>query len=192
MNNRKILLPVFILVALMQLFVPASMIWNREIILKSGTAYKFKTAPIDPTDPFRGKYIILSFEGNTAPIRNENDWTAGEQVYVSLTADQHGFAEIQSVSKEKPSNDQSFLKAKVQFVTNNGSNVLTLDYPFDRFYMEESKAYEAELAYTESLQDTGKVTYALVNIKNGNAVLKDVIIDGVSVSEIVKTNRGEE
>lgn len=57
--------------------------------------------------------------------------------------------------------------------------------------MEETKAYEAEQAYIQSQQDTTKITYALVKIKNGNAVLKDVIIDGTSIKEIVKANRKE-
>ena len=55
--------------------------------------------------------------------------------------------------------------------------------------MEESKAYEAELTYRQSQRDTTKLTYALVSIKNGDAVLKDVLIDGISIKEIVETNR---
>lgn len=189
MNNKKLLLTVFAVVALVQLYVPAKMIWNREVILKSGTEYKFKTAPIDPSDPFRGKYITLSFEENTVQIYNETHWTSGEQIFVYLTTDKDGFAKIKSVSKEKPENDQEFLKAKVGFVTGDRPNNLTINYPFDRFYMEESKAPEAELMYQESQQDLNKITYALVSIKNGYAVLKDVLIDGVSISEIVNITR---
>lgn len=51
--NRKILLSVFILVAVMQLYVPGKMIFDNEDILETGIEYKFKTAPIDPSDPFR-------------------------------------------------------------------------------------------------------------------------------------------
>ncbi len=55
--------------------------------------------------------------------------------------------------------------------------------------MEESKASDAEEIYAKSLQDTTQLTYALVSIKNGDAVLKDVLIDGVSIKEIVKANQ---
>ena len=55
--------------------------------------------------------------------------------------------------------------------------------------MEESKAYEAEQIYIENQIDSSKKTYALVSIKNGDAVLKDVLIDGVSIREVVKENR---
>ena len=186
MINKKILLPVFILVALAQLYVPAKMIFDREDILETGTDYKFHTAPIDPSDPFRGKYIILGYKDNVASIKNEKDWVEGETVYVFLETNQNGFAKIASVSKEKPSKNQNFLKAKVSSVTSDGSNELTVYFPFDRFYMEESKAPEAEVIYAKTLQDTTQVTYALVSIKNGDAVLKDVLIGGISIIEIVK------
>jgi hypothetical protein len=54
--------------------------------------------------------------------------------------------------------------------------------------MEESKAYEAEMVHIESSRDTSQITYALVYIKEGDAVLKDVLIDDVSIVEIVREN----
>ena len=189
MSSKKLLLSVFILVALAQLYVPAKMIFDKEDTLETGTDYKFKTAPIDPTDPFRGKYIILGYKDNVAVIDNEKDWVSGEIVYVFLENDQNGFAKITSVSKEKPIDSQDFLKAEVSTVSSDGTNKLTVYFPFDRYYMEESKASDAEVIYAKTLQDTTKVTYALVSIKNGDAVLKEVLIDGVSINEIVKANQ---
>ena len=189
MNNKKVLISAFILVAFIQLYVPAKMIWDREEILKSGVAYKFKTAPIDPSDPFRGKYITLSYDHNTVMVENEKDWLRGEEVYVYLIKNNEGYAEIDSISKEEPTDDYNYLKTTVGYVSGNGSNKLTINFPFDRFYMEESKAYNAELAYRESQRDTSKMTYALVHIKKVEAVLKDVYIDGIGIREIVKGNQ---
>ena len=191
MNNQKLLFPVFILVSLVQLSVPAKMIWDREKVLETGMEFRFRTAPIDPNDPFRGKYIILGYEETMVQVANERDWMRGENVYVHLTTDNQGFAKIKSVSKEEPTGNQDYLKAKVGFITENGSNKLTVEYPFDRYYMEESKAYQAELTYRQSQQDTSKITYALVSVKNGESVLKDVLIDGVSIREIVKADQEE-
>lgn len=186
MDNKKLLLPVFILVALAQLYVPAKMILDREDILDTGKAYKFKTEPIDPNDPFRGKYIALNYDENTIKIQNEEDWVSGETIYVLLSTDSNGYAKIKSVSKNKITNSQDFVKAKVTWV--NG-NVLNIEYPFYRFYMEESKANDAEMEYRESQIDSNQVAYALVYIKEGESVLKDVLIDGVSISKIVLKNR---
>ena len=65
MINKKTQIVLFVLVALAQLYVPAKMIWDQEDVLKNGSEYKFKTDPVDPNDPFRGKYITLSFDNNT-------------------------------------------------------------------------------------------------------------------------------
>jgi len=185
MNSKKIILLAFILVALVQIYFPARFIIDRSIILSSGKEFKFKTAPIDPSDPFRGKYINLNFNENTFEIQNKENWTRGETVFVLLVNDNNGFAKIKSVSKVKPLDSQDFLKAKVGYVIYDGLK-LSIEYPFDRFYMEESKASDAELTYRRAVPDTSQVTYALVNIKNGESVLKDVMINGISIREIVK------
>jgi hypothetical protein len=52
--------------------------------------------------------------------------------------------------------------------------------------MEESKAYDAELSYRESSDENGSWAYALVNIKKGESVLKDVIIEDMSIKDFVK------
>jgi len=186
MNSKKIILTAFILVALVQLFVPANMIWNKEATLNTGVDFKFKTAPIDPNDPFRGKYITLTYEESTIVVTDGQQYVNGESIYVSLTTDSAGYARIQSVSKTKPTDNENFVKAKVRTFWGDDSNELMIDYPFDRYYMEESKAYEAELTYRESQRDVNQITYALVSVKNGDAVLKDVLIDGTSISEIVR------
>ena len=192
MINRKQVLFFFILVALAQLYVPAKMIFDREDVLETGTEYKFKTAPIDPSDPFRGKYITLNYVNNSINVKDDGSWVDGETVYVTFFTDDEGFAGIDNISNEKPSNTQNFLKTKSRLIYPNEMEPyvkLVIDYPFDRFYMEEFKANDAEQAYSRSLQDTSQVTYALVVIKNGDAVLKDVLIDGVSIEEIVRTEQ---
>ena len=189
MNSKKIAFFTFILVALVQVYVPAKMILDREDVLANGQEFKFKTAPIDPNDPFIGKYITLSYAENTVQVPKKENWTTGEPVYVSLTTDTTGFAKIKSISKDNPTNNQVFVKAKVGFLMETGSSQVIIDYPFDRYYMEESKAYDAEQLYRQLQQDTTRVTYALVSIKNGNAVLKDVLIGETSIREIVKANQ---
>lgn len=191
MDSKKILLTAFVVVAIVQLYVPAKMIWDQEEILDAGVEYRFKTAPIDPYDPFRGKYITLSFEENNVAVPEEEDWRAGESVYVSLKTDKEGFAGIRYASKTRPTDDWDFVKAKVQMVAGHNPKELIIEYPFNRYYMQESKAYDAEIMYRESQQDTTKVTYALVSVRNGEAVLKDVMIDGTPIREIVKARRKE-
>ena len=189
MINRKLSGFFFILVALAQLYVPAKMIFDREDVLETGTEYKFRTAPIDPNDPFRGKFITLNYVNNNYLVKDDGSWIDGESVFVTILNDKDGFAFIGAVSKVKPSNSQDFLKTKMRLINPDDFDYkvkLLIEYPFDRYYMGEFKANDAERAYNKSLQDTTRITYALVMIKNGDAVLKDVLIDGISIEEIVR------
>lgn len=187
MKTTKILLPIFIIVAIVQLFVPAKMIMDREEILKSGKEFKFVTAPIDPSDPFRGKYISLNYKANRIQIDSSKNWHRGENIFAILENDSNGFAEIKSVTKQLPGIGVNFLKVKVSYSTSNDDiDELIIQYPFDRYYMKESKAFRAELTYRQSLLDSNLITYASVFVKNGEAVLKDVLINGVSIQKIVE------
>lgn len=183
MKNKAIY--VFVLVALVQLYVPAKMIWDREDIIKQGQVYKFKIAPIDPSDPFRGKYIDLRFDANIFEVRSAEEWNRNERVFVFLKEDTDGFAIIQDVQKEAPTNDQAYVEAEVDYVVQNQQKELFISYPFSRYYMEESKALEAELLYNRMINDTTKTVYAVVAIDKGKGVLKDVMVDGVRIEEAV-------
>jgi uncharacterized membrane-anchored protein len=189
MKNRNLIIIAFILVALLQLYVPASMVYEREDIMASGKEFRFRTAPVDPNDPFRGKYISLQYQENNIEVKNASDWTDNETVYVIIAAGKDGYAGIQSVSKEEPSGKQDYVKAKVEYVTNDRPFNLFIRYPFDIFYMEESKAPVAEKVYRQTTLDTNQVAYGLVIVKNGEAVIKDVVIDGTSISKVAKEQK---
>lgn len=182
MDKKKIILIAFIAMALVQIYVPAKMIMDRELILKEGKSFLFKAAPIDPNDPFRGKYITLSYEINRIKV-DPKDWVSGEPVYLLLATDAEDFANVLSVSKSPPADTADYLLTTVDYLS---SDELVVDLPFDRFYMEESKAPGAERVYSQSLLDASKVTYALVKIRDGQAVLADVLIDGIPIREVVK------
>ncbi|MFT5167986.1 MAG: putative membrane-anchored protein [Saprospiraceae bacterium] len=188
MNYKKTLFPAFIILALAQLYVPAGMILKQENVLKTGKAFKFKTAPFDPYDPFRGKYIWLSFEANTVEVPVESEWEYDAFVYVTLTTDKEGFAKIASVSEEKPTDSPDFVQAK-SWGKSTADSLLTVNYLFDRFYMEESKAVEAEQTYVEAQRDSSMIAYALVKVKNGNAVIENVFIDDVPIKKVVEKGR---
>jgi hypothetical protein len=66
----------------------------------------------------------------------------------------------------------------------SASTSVSISYPFDRFYMEESKAQAADDAYHQALSDTSKVTYALVLVHHGEGIVKEVYIDGVPIKKV--------
>lgn len=177
---------IFIVIALLQLFVPIKMIFDKETVLTHGTAYKFKTQPVDPYDPFRGKYITLRYNIDRFKTK-DSIWTEGETVYAYLGVDSLGFAKIGQISKQPLQYKNSdYIKVKVDYYSNY-SKKLHLKFPFNRYYMEENKAYKAELAVRENQRNTlENNTYGLVYIKAGEAVLKDVIINDMSIKTYVE------
>lgn len=185
MRNKKTILILFIVMALVQLYVPAEMIMNYETTISAGTPFKLKIVPVDPLDPFRGKFITLEFKDVAASVPDPHAWHNGERIYVQLTNDKNGYAVIQSVSKTRP-DDKNYVEAKVGFIGSTVEKQLLVKFPFDRFYMEETKASDAETIYRESARDPKQIAYALVYVKEGEAALTDVFINDVSIQKIVE------
>jgi hypothetical protein len=188
MQMKKLLIISFVFVALLQLAVPFKMIFDQERIINSGKEYKFKIIPVDPYDAFRGRYITLSFEKNTYTILSADTFMNDETVYISLTTDSAGFADIAHVSKIIPESQIDFVSAKVNYFYDKQ---LTFTYPFNKFYMEETKAPNAEKVYRESVRrtndnDSTQNGYAIVSVKDGEAALKDVIINGIYIKTLAK------
>lgn len=168
----------FVVLCLIQLAVPSKMVFAQEDVLSSGHEYRFRTAPVDPYDPFRGKYVTLSFDAEHYDT-DAKDWKRGETVYVVLGTDSAGFAIITSVHKQEPQAMEDYVAAKISYASDNG---ISIEYPFNRFYMDENKAPAAEKRYLEAnRRSSAREAYAVVYVKKGEAALKDVMIDGVSL-----------
>jgi len=175
---------IFIIVAVIQLFIPAQMIFNQENVLKTGTAYKFKTQPVDPSDPFKGKYIYLNYEVNQTKTK-DTVWQRGDIAYVSIANDSLGFAKAIKASKEAP-NTGDYIETKVNWYTADTSD-LRFTLPYTEFYMEESKAKPAEDVYRTAQRDSLlNNTYALIYVKDGDAVLDNVFINDIPIADYVE------
>jgi uncharacterized membrane-anchored protein len=191
----KFYIPIlFVVLCAAQWYVPLQMIAEQENIHEEGKIFRFKTRPIDPSDPFRGKYITLSYEADRVETMSE-EWISGEKIFVVLEEDQNGFAAIAYVSKKEPEPSVDYVEAVVAQQTSrklNGGYVHVI-YPFNRFYMEESKAKPAEDVFLDANPNNSvQVAYAIVHVKNGHAALSDVIINDRSIVDVVRElNAGE-
>jgi len=174
----------FIILAIVQLCIPAQMINHRESILKEGKVFKFKTEPVDPSDPFKGKYIYLNYELRSFKVDNVV-WKPSQDIYISIINDSLGFAKASAIHEEAPKNGD-FVMAKVDRYS-SAKEVVRFTFPFNEFYMEESKAYDAEVAHRNAQRDSlPNSTYALVYIKEGEAVLSNVFINDIPIAEFVE------
>lgn len=180
--NRKLKISLFAAMIVIQLAVPSWMMIRRELILSRGELYLFRTQAVDPNDPFRGKYIDLQYDTLLTNIHNPHGkFFEGDKVYALLGKDDLGFAYVKSISTRKPSKKYAFVKAKIDYISDWEGKVVFLEYPFQRFYVDEDAAPEVERRYFESLSDTTKETYAVLRIYYGDGVLQDVQTNGVSI-----------
>ncbi len=187
---KKILLIVFVIMLVLQWAVPAGMIWQKIEVLYNGKIFHFRTRPVDPSHPFKGRYIILNYEAGTYATTHLDSTLSGyeQEIYVLLTKDKYGFAEVQQLAKSKPQNTADFVKASIAYIDRkeNDSAIVEIDFPFSEFYMDEFKAPKAETAYRESTIDSTQKTYAVVSVLNGDAVVKDVMINNKPIRQVVK------
>ncbi len=172
----------FILIAVVQWAVMGKMIYDQTDIRKSGKAFLFEIQPIDPVDPFRGNYIILSFKENTIAKKDTMEiWRNGDKIYLALEKGEDNMTKITEYSATKYSNDQDYLQAKVDFTTLDGA--LRIRYPFNRFYLDEERALRAEGNFFNRSDTSETPSYAVVYIHKGNASVADVMVEGASVLE---------
>lgn len=180
--NKQLYISLLFLLFAAQIFVPAHMIYQQEDAINTGTAYKFKTEPFDPSDPFRGKYVTLNYEIESFQTEEEN-WPYKADIYVYLEKDKQGFAAVKTISKTSLNSDDDYVMAKIYSAY--GGN-LNFEFPFNRFYMNENKAYDAEVSVRKAQRDTTLSCYALVYVKNGAAVLNNVFIDDIPIKQFVE------
>jgi hypothetical protein len=180
MNKDNIRLAAFVVIALVQLAIPIKMVLSYNNVLSEGQTYKFQAAPVDPYDPFRGKYVTLSFDAQSwlHPI---GEVEIGQTYYLTFREDEKGFAVIKYALLKPPANTDHYLEAKA---VHDWDGIIRFEFPFNRFYMEESLAPAAEQAYNSSQWNDSSNTYALVSIGFGKGVIQDVFIDDVPLGEV--------
>jgi hypothetical protein len=189
MNKRNLIITALILVSIAQLYVPLKMILDREDVLKNGTEFRFRTEPVDPYDAFRGRYVWLNFATEPVKLDNDHQWEYGDLAYATLGSDEGGFAQFTELTRTKPDHPH-YLKTEFLYKIDEDKGEILL--PFDRFYMDEYLAPKAEMGIFESQVDTSSICYAIVYIKNGEAVLDNVYIDDVPIAEVAKKMVNEE
>lgn len=181
MKNRLII-NLFFCAALIQIVTPLSMIIKRESVLKNGEQFKFKTAPVDPYDAFRGRYIALEIEKDRVPSPQGVTLSHGQIVYALIAIDEQGFAEFTTATTSRP-RAVSYIQTKVRYVSNGNVH---LDLPIDRYYMEEKAAPVAERIYRQHSRQNKQDAYVLVRVKDGFAVIEALYVGDRRIEEAVK------
>ena len=189
----------FIVVAAAQWFVTGHMIWKHEEIIKKGKVLRFESAPYDPENPFLGRYVSLNFQPllyrqNSGKNRSVVDFAIkrGQKVFVTLTSNPQGYAQISGLSLNRPATGD-YLLIESSFVDQYGKDTTSYGFflPFREFYMEESRAPMAERIYAERLRDSTTRSYATVRIWQGEGLIENVFINDSTLQQIISASSGK-
>jgi uncharacterized membrane-anchored protein len=182
MSPRRLL---FGLLCLAQLGVAASGIAIHERTLTQGAGVLLAVAPVDPEDPFRGRYVSLAFEleqGSHALRGPQPHYS--DPAFVVLKVDAAHVATVDYVTATEPKAGL-YLKAESSWQEGAGVRV---SLPLKRYYMNEQLAPAAERAYRAAIQAPDRKSYARVRVLGGRSVIEAVLLDGVPIEQAARAH----
>ncbi len=172
---------VFGVAVLAQWAAPLSQIWTYEDTLAHGALIKLKCSAPDPYDPLRGRFLAVLPEQQSVEVPRDMKLEKDMSVYGLITTGPDGLATLASLTLTPPTRGD-YVRVKVRY---RQGPTATIDWPFDRFYVNEKLAPEADKWFAENIRsDQGIV--AEVRVLNGRAVLQDLSLDGKPFREILK------
>lgn len=161
--------PVLIVALAIQLVIPLTTIWNSWKVFSRGEQHFLACAPVDPTDPFRGKYLTLHFAVEDSSYAALPDWKIGDEVYARLEKQADGSSIIAEISTTIPKDPYCKVIISNLFQGTGGFRA-TIGLPVSRWYVEESKAQELEVRYREHLRNH-RPLQAEIRLLKGRMVL---------------------
>jgi hypothetical protein len=105
-------------------------------------------------------------------------------VWARLVTDADGLARIESLSLE-PVAGPTVIRLVARLAPGSDEAEAFVEWPFDRFYVNERLAPDADALVAERFR-AGEKPVAEVRLLDGRAVLTDVLVDGESIRDVVK------
>jgi uncharacterized membrane-anchored protein len=131
MTPRRRLL--FVTLVAAQAVLPLTLIaWNEQA-LASGTHVTLKTAPVDPVDPFRGRYVTLNYEISAIP----SGFGPSAVVYVPLT--DAGDTWLGGTPTSTQPDEGVFIRGRV-------GQSGRIEFGIERYFTDEDEARRLEVA----------------------------------------------
>lgn len=182
----------FGILCLAQVSVIGFQIVKYERILTQGEIFYFDVLPLDPYDPFRGRYVTLRFkDANKAPLAKEDEFMEEQRIKgYALLEKQEDVTVIKEVTFHKPKRS-NFLEVTLSStdtlyrgINEKHETMVYFSLPFDRFYMREDLAPKAELLLRAG---SGVALKAKLRVLEGKGIIEDLVVGDVSLSQFILT-----
>ena len=187
-------LAVLILVLLIAAAYPLKTIYEFEYPEIPPVEFRFRCTGFDPYDAFRGRYVRVQPLPNEIIARKNEKFKWGESVYVLLET-KNGYAVVTGLSAKKPEKG-NFIRVKYSYCSakwtkgkKSKEQYHHFNYPFGYYYINEKSASSAEKAVQKAVRKNRKSCVLSVLIySNGSFAVKDLLIDGKPLKEVLKKN----
>lgn len=179
--KQKLIWILFALGCLLQWAAPLLQISGYEKVLAEGAVVSFRCQAPDPYDMLRGRFLAVRAMPDSFEVPKDSPLGGGETVYAVIEPDKDGLATIKSLEAVQPA---SGVYVKVQCVSVYGQSA-RIEWPFDRFYLNEKIAPKADEWYRQNVRKPDAVI-AEVRVLNGKAVLVDLKLEGRSFRKILE------
>lgn len=166
------------------------MVWERASLLKTGREISLKVIPIDPTDLFRGDYVILGYEispvvvekAKQGPLPDAVTW--GAPVYVTITPDAAKGWISTGLSTSFPANvapGDAVLKGVVTTIDGDQrseTRSVRVQFGIENYFVPEGEGREIEKKVREH-----QVEAVVAVGADGEAALKALSVGGKHIHE---------
>lgn len=171
--------------ALAQIAVPAQMALNQVMVRAKGVQLRIRCAPVDPVNPFMGRYVRLNLSGEVAAPKSRPGRAGRMQdAWVTYTLDEQGFVNPAALYWVRPK-DAPSLKVRTSGFDQDGK--IRFSYPFDRYYMNEMKAPEVDRAMAGGRWNLRpREVFVTVRVLGETAVLEELHLNGLPVLEYLR------
>ena len=208
MNRRW--LPMIALIGLAAQFgAMGFMIIRREMALSNGVVCRFLTAPVDPYDAFRGRYVALDIAEANSHLC-DREYARGQRMYAVIGEGTNGYSVIERLAprpeaeavcirtrvlscweeyRPLPAGTNSAVRAGRSPDTRHvptGQYRVRYALPFDRFYMDEKLAPEAEKAYLDACRRGRQEGVVVVRVWRGLGVIEDLELGGRPIRDVAR------
>jgi uncharacterized membrane-anchored protein len=189
-----------IIAVVFQVLVLATMVLERETVLRTGRTLYLATRPVDPRDPFRGDYVRLDYEISEVSSNDGRgairEWMAaagkpdsrgefkGRRIYAALEVDADGVGRLKAVYARPPPGEV-YIRGRIAGLT---PHRLQAKYGIEAYFVEQGQGrpIEDNRRRPDGIRIPLEMDLALSG--NGIAVLKGHRWSRLGIGLAVETN----
>ncbi len=181
----------FLALIALQLFVLVWHIYSYEAVLKKGEVFYLKVTPVDPFDPFRGRYVALEFEGLNELAKNLDNHEVKRETscaYAVLQKSENKPDSFARLALKEPQGESS-LKVLLTKKSASSPPLFLVKALNSRYYMREDLAPLVDML----LRGNVHTVFAKVRVLGAQSVIEDLVVSEVPVSKFIefKKRKGE-